>query len=76
MVFSQSQLDKIVAETLPADAQPGEKVIVGTVDKTGAQVVAAFKMRRDDFTWELQGIARHDWDGNNSGQGKVILRWQ
>lgn len=71
--FSQDQLKKSVEKILPADPGVGEKVIVGTVDSTGVQVVAAFKFK--DGKWELQGAARHDWSGDNTLGAKVILRW-
>lgn len=71
-IFSQEALDKVISENLPVDGKPGEKVVVGTVDQTGAQVVASFKMKD---RWELQAAARHDWDGQNSVGGKVLLRW-
>jgi hypothetical protein len=71
-IFSPEALDKVISETLPADAKPGEKIVVGTVDEHGAQVVASFKMREK---WELQAAARHDWDGTNSVGAKVLLRW-
>jgi hypothetical protein len=71
-IFSPEALQKVVSETLPTDGKPGEKVVVGTVDQHGAQVVASFKMKDK---WELQAAARHDWDGNNSVGAKVLLRW-
>jgi hypothetical protein len=71
-IFSQARLTEIVSSVLPADAKPGEKVVVGTVDEHGAQVVASFKLRDH---WELQAAARHDWDGTDSVGGKVLLRW-
>ncbi len=77
-IFSAEQLQRLVTETLPADAQPGEKVVVGTLDKHGAQVVASFKNRAAQvggLHWELQAAARHDWDGANSIGTRLLLRW-
>jgi hypothetical protein len=71
-IFSQARLTEIVSSVLPADAKPGDKVVVGTVDEHGAQVVASFKLRD---RWELQAAARHEWDGTNSVGAKVLLRW-
>lgn len=71
-LFSRDQLQKLITETLPADAQPGEKVIVGTVDSTGAKVVAAFKLKEH---WELQAAAEHDWHGDTKAGAKVLLRF-
>jgi hypothetical protein len=72
MIFSQEQLAKIVAESLPSDARPGEKVVIGTVDQHGAQVVASFKLKDH---WELQAAARHEWSGENEVGARVLLRW-
>ena len=77
-VFSPEQLQRLVRETLPADAQPGEKVVVGTVDQHGAQIVASFKNKGGligGLQWEIQAAARHDWDGSNSVGTKLLLRW-
>jgi hypothetical protein len=76
-IFSPEQLNKIVAETLPTDAKPNEKIVVGTVDQHGVQVVASFKntVHSDGLNWELQAAARHDWTGDNSVGAKVLLRW-
>jgi len=71
-IFAPEHLDKLVAETLPKDAAPGSKVVVGTVDQQGAQVVAAFKF---NDKWELQTAARHEWSGDNSVGAKVLLKW-
>jgi hypothetical protein len=85
MIFSAPQLERLVRDQLPADAIPGEKVVIGTVDRDGIQVLAAFKNQQqpDRFghpavgglQWEFQGAARHDWDGSNSLSAKVLLRW-
>jgi hypothetical protein len=76
-IFSPEALAKVVSETLPTDAQPGEKVVVGTLDQHGAQVVASFKNKANSggVNWELQAAARHDWSGDNSVGAKVLLRW-
>lgn len=72
MIFSDEQLQRVIAEALPADAKPGEKVVIGTVDQHGAQVVASFKMKDG---WEMQAAARHEWGGENVVGAKVLLRW-
>lgn len=76
-VFSSEQLDRIIAESLPKDAQPGEKIIVGSVDVTGAQVVAAFKYKapNSSLDWTIMAAAQHTWDGDNKFGTKVLLRW-
>jgi hypothetical protein len=76
-IFSPEALSKVVSDTLPADARPGEKIVVGTVDQNGAQVVASFKnnVQGSGLNWELQAAARHDWNGDNSVGAKVLLRW-
>lgn len=73
-IFSPEQLSKIVANTLPADAKPNEKVLVGAVDKDGAQVVARMKFKED--RWTVQAAWRHDWaTKDNSAGAEVFLRW-
>lgn len=71
-MFSQEALSKIVAETMPTDAKPGEKVVIGTVNQDGVQVVASFKLKEK---WELQAVAQHKWSGENNVGAKVLLRW-
>jgi len=75
-IFSPEQLDVLVKNTLPEDARPGEKIIVGTVDQEGVQVVVGF---RKGFgasgSWDLEAAARHEWDGSNSVGAKILLRW-
>lgn len=79
-VFSPETLDRLTRETLPADAKPGEKVVVGTVDDKGVQVVAAFKFKPwlegTELRWELQAAYRHEWTGDDAVGGKVLLRWE
>lgn len=76
-IFSPAALTKVIAESLPADAKPGEKVVVGTIDQNGVQVVASFKnnVQGQGLNWELQAAARHDWTGDNTVGAKVLLRW-
>lgn len=71
-IFSEEQLARLVAETLPPDAKPGEKIVVATVDQQGAKIVAAFKLQDH---WELQGAARADWTGDVSAGVKIIGRF-
>lgn len=70
-IFGANQLAKIVAETLPP---PDEHrlVIVGAVDRTGAQVVANFTSQNGQ--WNLQAAYRHDWTGDDSVAAKVIFK--
>lgn len=72
-ILSPEALQRVIVETLPPDGRPNEKVVVGTVDQHGAQVVASFKMKE---RWELQAAARHDWSGENTLGAKVLLRWE
>lgn len=79
-IFSSEQLARVVREALPTDADTGTKVLVGTVDQDGAQVVVAFKniaagdTRRP--TWEVQAAARHTWAGDNQVGAKAIMQWK
>jgi hypothetical protein len=73
-IFSPERLQQVI-ETLPQDDDAARHhVVVGTVDQHGAQVIASFK-RTDRAVWELQVAARHDWTGENSVGGRVLLRW-
>jgi hypothetical protein len=78
-MFSQADLSKIVAATIPPDVTngPAMHAVVFTVDSAGAQVVASFKKTTnvDGFSWELQAAARHDWSGDNSLAGRMVLSW-
>lgn len=71
-VFSSAQLDQILKDTLPADAKPGENVIVTAIDQNGAKVAANFKLREH---WELRAAAEHEWSGDNRVGAKVVMRW-
>ena len=71
-LFSQDQLQKLITDTMPADAKPGEKIVVATVDSSGTKVVASFKLNQH---WDLQAAAEHDWAGDDKAGAKVLLRW-
>ena len=70
--FAPEALAKIIKETLPADVQPGEKVVVATVDQRGAKVAAHFTF---DGGWALEAAVEHEWDGETAAGAKVIRRW-
>lgn len=72
-IVSPAALDKLITDTMPTDVKPGERVFVGTLDPTGAQIVAGMKF--DNGHWTVEAAARHDWDGTNSIGAKVLLRW-
>jgi hypothetical protein len=73
-IFAPHELDRIIADTLPADATPGEKVLVGTVDASGAQVIASFQFADG---WQLQGQLRKTWSETGvSGSARVVKRWK
>lgn len=74
-IFSQDALKRIIDASLPTDAKPGERIVLGTVDETGAQVVAGFHFHAARAEWELSGAARHDWDAGNTVGAKVLLRF-
>lgn len=77
IIFSQQQLAQIVEQTItPAVRGPFTHVVVGTIDPKGAQVVVAFKNDvTTGFQWEVQGVGRHDWNGDDTIGAKVILKW-
>lgn len=75
-MFSQQQLAKIVNDYVEPEADASHShVVVGTVDQHGAQVVASFSKVGVGAQWELQAVARHDWDGSNAAGGRVLLKW-
>lgn len=77
MILGSAELRRLIDETLPADAAPGEKIVVGMVNQQGAQIVASFKKTGShQESWEVQAAARHDWNGDNSVGAKVLLRWK
>ena len=75
-IFSPDQLSAIVAETLPgATDATHHNAIVGSVDLSGAQVIASFTRPQGSAIWQFEAAARHDWTGTNEVGAKVILKW-
>ncbi len=74
MIFSKSQIDSIVTNTLPTVPDGHTNAVVGTVDQNGAQVVAVFKLGTDD-RWTASAVARHEWSGENAVGGSLIYSW-
>lgn len=73
-VFSPAQLKTIVDQTLPLVPAGRTNAVVGTVDKTGAQVLVTFKSK--DEKWLATGVARHEWTGENEVGASLIYSWQ
>lgn len=73
-LFTNDQLQRLVMESLPKDAKPGEKVIVATVDSTGAKAIASFNFNKG-AAWEFQWAARYTWTGDVQAGVRVITRW-
>lgn len=71
-IFSPERLQQVIDETIPADAKPGEHFVIGTLDQSGAQVVAVFQVNQ---AVRLEAAARHNWNGENQVGAKVIARW-
>jgi hypothetical protein len=69
-IFSQEQLTKLVADTLPPPSAGHTIAVVGTVDQHGAQVVAGFTS--DNQRWRFNGAFRHDWNGDNTVGAQVM----
>lgn len=74
-LFTPDQLQKLVTETMPADAKPGEKIMVATVDATGAKVVASFNKQTGPASWQLQWATTYAWKGDVTTGAKIIVRW-
>jgi len=75
LIFTPAHADAAIAAALPL-LKPGvTKVVIGTVDANGAQVAASFEWQTHRVDWELQAVARHDFDGANDGRITVIAQW-
>jgi hypothetical protein len=72
-IFSPSQLQAIVTETLPALPEGHTSAIVGLVTETGVCVVARFKFHNDH--WAVLAAAEHRWDGLDTIGATVMLSW-
>jgi len=75
-ILSQAYLKQVAVETLAqADLPTGHtNAIVGTVDSTGAQVLASFKLGADNH-WTATGVAKHEWSGDNQVGASVVYSW-
>lgn len=78
-IFTPQQLQKIIDDVIPA-ADPKDEhsfVLVGGVNRDGAQVVARFEK---DFKrgWSLGTNAawEHDWTGDDHVGAKVLVKWK
>lgn len=74
-LFGPSQLKAIVQQGI-CDAVPAWKTnaIVGTVDKTGAQVLVSCKLG-DQERWIITGAVHHDWSGDTQAGAAVVYAW-
>lgn len=73
-LFSPEQLNKIVAETLPApvDMPAGHRsAVVATVDQHGIDVVVGFQLTGSG-KWRLAGAYQHAWTGGDAVGAKLI----
>lgn len=72
-LFSPDALQKIVTDMLPPPEQ-AQLAIVGTVDKTGAQIVAGFTSKGG--AWALTGAYRHEWaTGDDQVTAKLMFKF-
>lgn len=75
-VFSAAELNRIVQQTIPAATDATHRnAVVGTVDQSGAQIVASFRRPTGAAEWTLEAAARHTWTGDNQAGASVILKW-
>jgi hypothetical protein len=73
-LFSAAQL-KTLAETTLVDIPDGHtNAIVGTVDASGAQIVASFKLGADR-RWQITAAGVHAWNGDTTAAASVIYSW-
>jgi hypothetical protein len=49
--------------------------LVATVDATGAQFIVGVQRQQGAATWQIQGLYRHDWSGNDSAGARVLVSW-
>lgn len=69
------RLKDIIEAALPSDLGPGENVVMAAVDDDGAEIVASYKMRDDNYAVELQGAVRHDWTKGTAAGARLLIRW-
>lgn len=67
-MFSPDELAKLVTYVVP---EGHKDALVGTVDKSGAQVIFGMKLN-ESGSWELQGSFEHTWSGDNNGKIKIL----
>lgn len=72
-IFSPDQLNALVA-ALPQLPDGHKNAIVGTVDLTGAKVVAGFSLGPDNKL-KFSGAFEHDWTGDNKAGAQVLYSW-
>jgi hypothetical protein len=68
-MFSQAELAKVVAKTVPPNRT---HAVVGTVDEDGMAVVVKMTLRE---RWEVSAAYRRDWAGDQQTGVKVIYSW-
>ncbi len=73
-VFSPAQLQAIVDAGLVRVPDGHTNALVGTVDATGAQVIATFKLGPSN-NWDVTAAGRHEWTGDNEVGASVIYSW-
>lgn len=76
-IFDQGPLERIIDQTLrdtPVPAGHGN-AIIGTVDAKGTQFLVSLQREERGATWQVQGLIRHDWAGDTSIGGRVIVSW-
>lgn len=59
--------EEIEKENIPKDAK---LVVIGTVDLSGAKVVAAVDLTKN---LQIKSIFKHEWDGDNEVAAKLIF---
>lgn len=68
-IFSQHEIARLVAETVPADRT---NAVVGTVDAEGMAVVV--KVVKGEH-WTVEAAFRRDWGGDMTAGAKVVWSW-
>lgn len=71
-LFTPEALQQII-QKLPPEPNDGKThSLIGSVDSQGVQVAVVMKFAD---TWQVQGVVKHDWNGDNTVGAKLIGRW-
>lgn len=73
-LFSAVHLKTLAETTLAAVPDGHTNAIVGTVDASGAQVIAMFALGADR-RWQITAAGVHAWSGDTRAGASVLYSW-